>query len=132
MANAARVVAGFIGWLKVTTTGAARVASSPCSGVTLTTVGGSGARVGVGSGAAVGGYVRRLAGAATAPPADAATGGANGRWGGPGRARPEDDEDENGQQVQEVTGAHRRLHLRGSARATGRLARYQVFGSVGR
>ena len=55
MANAARVVAGSIGWSKVTTTGAARAASSPRSGVTLTTVGGSGARVGVGSGAAVGG-----------------------------------------------------------------------------
>ena len=53
MANAAPVVAGSIGWSKVTTTGAARIASSPRSGVTLTTVGGSGARVGVGSGAAV-------------------------------------------------------------------------------
>ena len=81
MANAARVVAGSIGWSKVTTTGAARAASSPRSGVTLTTVGGSGARVGVGSGAAVGGTgwlvggtAGLLAGACAGASADAVTG----------------------------------------------------------
>ena len=82
MANAAPVVAGSIGWSKVTTTGAASTASSPRSGVTLTTVGGSGARVGVGSGAAVGGFAGLLAGACAGASADAVTGGAAGAGAG--------------------------------------------------
>jgi hypothetical protein len=54
MLNALLVLAGSIGWSNMTTTGAEITCSSPRSGLILMTVGGSGARVGVGAGAVVG------------------------------------------------------------------------------
>ena len=54
MAKAPDVLAASIGWSKVTTTGAVRRCSSPRSGLTVTTVGGSGARVGEGSAVGLG------------------------------------------------------------------------------
>jgi hypothetical protein len=53
MLNALDVLAGSIGWSNVTTTGAEMTCSCPRSGLMLTTVGGKGARVGVGAGSAV-------------------------------------------------------------------------------
>jgi len=50
MLNALLVLAGSMVWSNVTTTGAAMNCYSPRSGLTLTTVGGKGGRVGVGSG----------------------------------------------------------------------------------
>ena len=55
MLKAELVLAGSIGWSNVTITGAESTCSSPRSGVTLTTMGGSGSRVGVGAGWLAGG-----------------------------------------------------------------------------
>ena len=115
MAKAARVVAGSIGWSKVTTTGAARAASSPRSGVTLPrwAAAARASAWGAGQPSADSPVVAVQAPAPAPAPAPRQSGHRwrCGRRGGLGRAGAKDDQDEYSQQVQEMTCAHWCLHL---------------------